>query len=65
MTVLPSLIDNAIHGYIRVSKLKASDILEKDQEYPQDTVSISIKAKKMRVMEDAQKEVLEKIREIK
>lgn len=65
MTILPSLIDNVINVYNRVSKLKTSDILEKDQEYPQDTVSISSKAKKMRVIEDAKKEVLEKIREVK
>lgn len=65
MTILPSLIDNVIHVYNKVSKFKTSDILEKEQEYPQDTVFISIKAKKMRVMEDAKKEVLETIREVK
>ena len=62
MTVMPFQINEVMHLYNRLSKLKPSAILERDQAEPQDVVNISAEAKKRQVMDQARTEVLEQIR---
>jgi uncharacterized protein YabN with tetrapyrrole methylase and pyrophosphatase domain len=62
MTVFPFQINEVMHLYNRLSKLKPSTILEKDQEEPQDVVQISAEAKKRQVIDQARSEVMEHIR---
>lgn len=65
MTTFPFQINEVIHLYNRVLKLKPSTILEKEQGEPQDIVNISAEAKKRQILEQAKSEVLERIREAK
>ena len=62
MTVFPFQINEVMHLYNRLSKLKPSSILEKDQTEPQDVVQISAEAKKRQVLDQARSEVMEQIR---
>jgi hypothetical protein len=62
MTLFPFQINEVMHLYNRVSKLKPSAILEKEQGEPQDIVLISPEAKKKQILEQAKSEVLERIR---
>jgi uncharacterized protein YabN with tetrapyrrole methylase and pyrophosphatase domain len=62
MTVFPFQINEVMHLYNRLSKLKPSTILEKDQGEPQDVVQISAEAKKRQVIDQARSEVMEHIR---
>lgn len=62
MTAFPFQINEVMHLYNRVSKLKPSTILEREQKEPQDVVSISAEGKKKQVLEQARTEVLERIR---
>ncbi len=62
MTVMPFQINEVMHLYNRLSKLKPSAILERDQAEPRDVVNISAEAKKRQVMDQARTEVLEQIR---
>jgi hypothetical protein len=64
MTVFPFQINEVIHLYNRVSKLKPSMILEKEPEEPADFVQISSEAKKKQVLDLAKNEVLKRIREV-
>ena len=65
MTIFPFMTIEVMNLYNRISKLKPSMILEKDQAEQQDSVSISAEAKKKQVLEQARTEVLERIRNIK
>ncbi len=65
MTVFPFQVNEVMHLYNRLSKLKPSTILEKDQGEPQDVVNISAEEKKRQIMEQARTEVLEQIRKAK
>ncbi len=65
MTVLPFQINEVMHLYNRVSKLKPSTILEREQHQAQDIVNISPEAKKRQILEQARTEVLERIRDTK
>jgi len=62
MTDFPFQINEVMHLYNRLSKLKPSAILEKDQIEPQDVVQISVEAKKRQVLDQARSEVMEQIR---
>jgi hypothetical protein len=62
VTVFPFQINEVMHLYNRLSKLKPSSILEKDQGEPQDVVQISAEAKKRQVLDQARSEVMEQIR---
>jgi hypothetical protein len=62
MTVFPHQISEVMHLYNRLSKLKPSTILEKDQAEPQDVVQISAEAKKRQILDQARSEVIEQIR---
>jgi hypothetical protein len=62
MTVFPHQISEVMHLYNRLSKLKPSTILEKDQSEPQDVVQISAEAKKRQILDQARSEVIEQIR---
>ena len=65
MTVFPFQINEVMHLYNRVSKLKPSTILEKEQGEPQDVVHISAEAKKRQILDQARTEVLDQIRKTK
>lgn len=63
MTVAPFQTNEVIQFYNRISKLKPSMILDKDEQAePQDVVVISAEAKKKQIREQARSEVLERIR---
>lgn len=62
MRVFPFQINEAMHVYNRVLKLKPSVLLEKEQEEPHDIVDISAEARKKQIIGQAKTEVLEKIR---
>jgi hypothetical protein len=62
MTVFPFQINEVAHLYNRLSKLKPSTILEKEQSEPQDVVSISTEAKKRQILDQTRNEVLTQIR---
>jgi len=59
MTVFPFQINEVMHLYNRLSKLKPSTILERDQVEPRDVVQISAEAKKRQVLDQARSEVIE------
>ena len=63
MTVFPFQIDEVVHVYNRVAKLKASTLLEKEQSEPQDIVNISAEGKKQQVFSQTKNEVLARIRD--
>lgn len=65
MTVLPFQINEVMHLYNRVSKLKPSAILERDQVEPRDRVNISTEGKKRQILDQARTEVLAQIRKTK
>ncbi|KAF0122589.1 MAG: hypothetical protein FD151_689 [bacterium] len=65
MTIFPFQINEAMHAYNRVSKLKPSVLLEKEQGEPHDIINISAEAKKKQIIGQAKTEVLERIRETK
>jgi len=65
MTVFPFQINEVMHLYNRVSKLKPSNILEKEQPEPQDIVHISTEGKKRQILEQTRSDVLERIRDAK
>jgi hypothetical protein len=58
-------INEVMHLYNRVSKLKTSAILEKDQGGPQDFVNISSEGEKRQIMDQARTDVLDNIRKTK
>ena len=62
MTLFPFQVNEVMHLYNRVAKLKPSAILEKDQVEPQDFVNISAEAKKRQVLEQTRSDVIESIR---
>lgn len=62
MTIFPFQINEVMHLYNRVSKLKPSAILEREAAEPRDVVNISTEAKKRQVMDQARADVLERIR---
>ncbi len=62
MTVFPYQIHEVSHLYSRLSKLKPSTIIEKEQGEPQDVVHISAEAKKRQILDQARTEVLDQIR---
>lgn len=66
MTVAPFQTNEVFQLYARISKLKPSMILEKEEVAdPQDVVKISAEAKKKQIMDQARNEVLARIRETK
>jgi len=65
MTVFPFQINEVAHLYNKLSKLKPSTILDKEQSEPQDVVSISTEAKKRQIMNQTKNEVLTRIRNTK
>lgn len=66
MTIAPFQTNEVIQLYNRISKLKPSMILDKEEQpEPQDVVKISAEAKKKQILEQARSEVLERIRETK
>lgn len=65
MTISPFQLNEVMGLYNRVSKLRPSTLLERDQGGPQDVVDISAEAKKQQVMEQTRAEVLERIRNAK
>ena len=66
MAVVPFQTHEVIQLYNRISKLKPSMILDKDEQVePQDVVVISAEAKKKQILEQARSEVMERIRETK
>jgi len=63
MTIAPFQIHEVIQLYNRISKLKPSMILDKEEQVePQDVVKISAEAKKKQILEQTRSEVLERIR---
>ena len=62
MTAFPFQVNEVMHVYNRLSKLRPSTILEKDQAEPQDVVQISTEAKKRQVLDQTRSEVMEQIR---
>jgi hypothetical protein len=63
MTIALFQTNEVIQLYNRISKLKPSMILGKEeQQEPQDVVKISAEAKKKQILEQARSEVLERIR---
>lgn len=62
MTIFPFQINELMHLYSRVSKLKPSTILERDLVEPQDKVNISSEGKKRQIKDQARNDVLEQIR---
>jgi hypothetical protein len=66
MTVAPFQTDEVMQLYNRISKLKPSMILDKEEQpEPQDVVHISAEAKKKQIVEQTRSEVLDRIRETK
>ena len=65
MSILPFQLNEVIHLYSRVAKLKPSMILGRDQGEPQDIVRISAEGKKKQVLEQTRGEVLDRIRNAK
>jgi hypothetical protein len=65
MTVFPFQINEVAHLYNKLSKLKPSTILDKEQPEPQDVVSISTEGKKRQVLDQTRTEVLTQIRNTK
>ncbi len=65
MTIFPHQIGDAVHLYSRVSKLKPSVLLERDNEPSRDRISISDEAKKQQVLSQAKTDVLDRIRNAK
>ena len=65
LTTFPFQINEIMHLYNRVAKLKPSILLEKDQKEPHDIVNISAEARKKQIIGQAKTEVLERIRETK
>lgn len=65
MTVFPFQINEVMHLYNRVSKLKPSAILEKDQGGPKDIVNISSEGEKRQIMDQARTDVPDNIRKTK
>jgi len=65
MTIFPFQINEVIHLYSRVAKLKPSTMLEKEQSDPKDIVRISAEGKKKQVLEQTRGQVLERIRDTK
>ncbi len=65
MTVLPFQLDEVGKLYSRVSKIKPSTLLEREQNEPQDVVTISAEAKKKQILDQTKSEVLERIRDAK
>jgi hypothetical protein len=57
--VFPFQINEVMHLYNRLSKLKPSSVFDKDQGEPQDIVRISAEAKKRQVLAQARTEALE------
>ena len=62
MTVFPFQINETKQLFNRLSKLKPSMILEKEQADPRDVVHTSAEAKKRRILDQTRTEVLENIR---
>lgn len=62
MTVFPHQISEVSHLYNRLSKLRPSTILKKDETELQETVHISAEAKKRQVLVQARSEVMEQIK---
>ena len=66
MTVFPYQINEVVQVYNRVSKLKASTLLEKEQgSETQDIVNLSAEGKKKQVLSQTKNEVLARIRDPK
>ena len=65
MSGFPFEINEVMHLYNRVQKLKPSAILEREQKEPQDVVQISAEGKKRQIVEQARTEVLDRIRNTK
>jgi hypothetical protein len=62
MTIFPFQISEALHFDNRISKLKLSTILEKDQVEQADRIDISTEGKKRQIKEQARSEMLDQIR---
>jgi len=62
MAVFPCQNNEAVHLYTRLSKLKPSMLLDREQSEPQDAVHISAEAKKRQLLGQARSEVLTRIR---
>jgi hypothetical protein len=65
MAVFPFQINEVMHLYNRLSKLKPGAILDREPGETQDVVRISAEAKKRQVLDQARTEVLEQIRNTK
>lgn len=63
MTIFPFHINEVMHVYNRISKLRASVCLENEETRAGDIVNISAEAKKKQVIAEARSDVLEIIRE--
>jgi hypothetical protein len=62
MTIFPFQINEVLNLDNRVSKLKLSTILEKEQIEPQDRINISTEGRKRQIKDQARNEVLDRIR---
>ena len=62
MAIFPYAANEAVHLYNRLSKLKPSTLLNREQNEPQDVVRISAEAKKRQILDQARTEVLAQIR---
>jgi hypothetical protein len=62
MTVFPFQVNEVMHLYSRISKLKPSAILEKESGDPKDVVDVSAEAKKRQILGQARNEVLDYIK---
>jgi hypothetical protein len=63
--VFPFQINELVHLYSGVSKLKPSTILERDSGEPRDGVTIFSEGKKRQILDQARTEVLDRIRKIR
>ena len=64
MTVMPFQMDEVGKLYNRVAKIKPATLLEKEQNEPQDVVTISAEGRKKQILEQTKSEVLERIKDV-
>jgi hypothetical protein len=62
MKIFAHAANETVHLYSRLSKLKPSTLLDREQNEPQDVVRISAEAKKRQVLDQARTDVLAQIR---
>lgn len=65
MTIFPFQINEVVHLYNKVSKLKPSTILEKEQGEPKDIVKISAEGKERQLLDQTGTQAPDQIRKAK